>query len=177
MPLTYHFRPFPGPGDPLLEITRQPPASPAPCSCQKEIVRCKTCRQQAREDNYASSHSSQAMLSSIKEEADPVRRPLTPKAIRDQRRAASRTASISSIFNEAVATEDYFTFYHSTAFARSPSAGSRERKPRRPGSASSSQSREPSAEQACLPTIPDLAPVDSRDSITGEAQELSRRDS
>jgi hypothetical protein len=175
MPLTYHFRPFPGPGDPLLEITRQPPASPAPCSCQKEIVRCKTCRQQAREDNYASSHSSQAMLSSIK--ADPVRRPLTPKAIRDQRRAASRTASISSIFNEAVATEDYFTFYHSTAFARSPSAGSRERKPRRPGSASSSQSREPSAEQACLPTIPDLAPVDSRDSITGEAQELSRRDS
>jgi hypothetical protein len=176
MPLTYHFRPFPGPGDPLLEITRQPPASPAPCSCQKEIVRCKTCRQQVREDNYASSHS-QAMLSSIKEEADPVRRPLTPKAIRDQRRAASRTASISSIFNEAVATEDYFTFYHSTAFARSPSAGSRERKPRRPGSASSSQSREPSAEQACLPTIPDLAPVDSRDSITGEAQELSRRDS
>jgi hypothetical protein len=177
MPLTYHFRPFPGPGDPLLELTRQQPTSPAPCSCQKEIVRCKTCRQQAREDNYASSHSSQAMLSSIKEETVPVRRPLTPKAIRDQRRAASRSASVSTIFSEAVATEDYFTFYHSTAFARSPSAGSRERKTRRLGSASSSQSREPSAEQACLPTIPDLAPVDSRDSTTAGAQELPRRNS
>jgi hypothetical protein len=181
MPLTYHFRPFPSPSDPLLDLSRQPsasgPSSASSCSCQKEIVRCETCRQQTREDNCASSHSSQAMLSSIKEETDPSQRPLTPKAIRDQRRAATRAASVGSIFSEAVGTEDYFTFYHSTAFARSPSGGSRERSSRRVGSSSSSQSRKPSAEQACLPTIPDLAPANSRESVTGGAQELPRRDS
>lgn len=120
------------------------------------------------------------MLPSIKEERDPLQRTLTPRERRDQRRASSRASSVSAAFNEAVGNEDYFTMYHSTAFARSPSVSSR--RIRRHGSASDSQSRESSAEEAGKPPIPDLERNDSDESvdesaIEGEPQDLTRRDS
>lgn len=182
MPLTYHFRPFPTPGEshliPKPQQTRSG-TSPTLCPCHKELARCKRCRQQEREEKYASSCSSQTVLPSIKEEADPLRRPLTPKAIRDQRRASSRV-SVSAAFDESVGSEDYFTFYHSTAFARSPSASSgpsyRERSARRLGSASRTQSLRSSMDEGCLPPTTDLMPVDSTGTAI-EGQDLSRRGS
>lgn len=120
------------------------------------------------------------MLPSIREERDPLQRTLTPKEIRDQRRASSRSSSVSAAFNEAVGNDDYFTLFHSAAFARSPSVSSR--RLRRQGSASGSQSRKTSAEEACLPPIPDLERTDSDESVDetaveGEPQDLTRRDS
>lgn len=109
------------------------------------------------------------MLPSIREERDPLQRALTPKQIRDQRRASSRSSSVSAAFNEAVGSEDYFTLYHSTAFARSPSVS--DRRSRRHGSASGSQSRKSSAEEACLPPITDLERTDSDESIDENAVE------
>jgi hypothetical protein len=119
------------------------------------------------------------MLPSIKEELDPLHRPLTPKAIREQRRAANRV-SVSAAFDQSVGTEDYFTFYHSTAFARSPSASAR---PAYRSGRAGSHSRKSSAEQAPTPQAPTLesaSSVDSIDSIVsaiGGEQDLSRRGS
>ena len=119
------------------------------------------------------------MLPSIKEELDPLQRPLTPKAIREQRRAASRV-SVSAAFDEAVGTEDYFTFYHDTAFARSPSASSRSAyRSSRVGSSSRKSSAE-NVPSRPVPTLESTDSVDSTDSnessIDGE-HELSRRGS
>lgn len=180
MPLTYHFRPFPKPGEPHLELKPQQtePASTSTYtqfSCQDTAHREK-CRQREREDKPAPSRSSKTVLPSIKEEADPVPRPITPKAIRDQRRAARRI-SVSDAFNEAVGDDDYFTLYHPAAFARSPSTSSyRDRNRRRLGSATCSNSRKSSAEKA-LPPIPDLVAVDSQESLEEEEPDETRRDS
>lgn len=181
MPLTYHFRPFPKPGEPLLSLQplqKRPGPTSVQCSCQ-DTTRCRQCRRPERDENSTSNRSSQTVLPSIKEEADPVPRSITPKAIRDQRRAA-RSLSVSAAFNEAVGDEDYFTFFHPTAFERSRSTSSgssrRERSSRRLGSASSSTSRKSSTEQL-LPTIPDLAPADSEESPAEEDRSITRRDS
>jgi hypothetical protein len=119
------------------------------------------------------------MLPSIKEELDPLHRPLTPKAIREQRRAASRV-SVSAVFDESVGNDDYFTFYHSTAFARSPTASARSAYR---NAQAGSNHRKSSAEQAPMPRVPTLEPtssVDSLDSVEsdiGGEQDLSRRGS
>lgn len=180
MPLTYHFRPFPKPGEPYLMLkpeTRLGSTS-MQCSCQ-EPARCRRCRPSEGEEKPASIRSSQTVLPSIKEEADPAPRSITPKAIRDQRRAA-RSMSVSDAFNEAVGDDDYFTFYHPTAFERSRSTSSgasyRERSSRRLGSASSSKSRKSSTEQL-LPTIPDLAPADSQESLVEDERNIVRQNS
>lgn len=119
------------------------------------------------------------MLPSIKEELDPLQRALTPRAIREQRRAANRM-SVSAALHEAVGSEDYFTFYHDTAFARSPSASSRSRYR---SSRTGSNPRQSSAEEPSLPSVPSLEASDSSDSVEsidsvleGE-QDLAQRDS
>lgn len=179
MPLTYHFRPFPDPEELKTEPKTQPTSTEPPtttCPCLKAVARCKKCRQQQREERSALRQSSQTLLPSIKEELDPLQRALTPKAIREQRRAANRM-SVSAALAEAVGSEDYFTFYHDTAFARSPAASSRS------GYRRSRTSRKPSAEQPSLPPVPTLEASDSSDSVEsidsvleGE-QDLSRRGS
>jgi hypothetical protein len=184
MPLTHHFTSSPSPTERRVEHELQPSQHEQPASsysCQKQTGRCNQCRQRVREAKSVVGEYSQTTLSSIKEEMDPRNRSLTPKAIRDQRRALGRTMSVSAVFGEAVGTEDYFTFYHATAFARSPAASTelthRERSSRRVGSAFGGQPRKSSAEQTCLPSVPDLAPVHSRESGIEGGQELPRRDS
>lgn len=182
MPLTYHFRPLPAPEELRFEPKPQPTTtepSTKTCPCQKAVARCKQCRQKERQEKSSSDRSSQTMLPSIKEEADPSQRALTPRAIREQRRAANRV-SVSAALHEAVGSEDYFTFYHDTAFARSPPASSRSRYR---SSRTGSSSRKSSAEEANLPSIPTLEASDSSDSVEsidsvleGE-QDLTRRDS
>jgi hypothetical protein len=181
MPLTYHFRPFPAPEELRSEPKPQPTTtepSTKTCPCQKAVARCKQCRQKERQERSSSNRSSQTILPSIKEEADPLQRALTPRAIREQRRAANRV-SVSAALHEAVGSEDYFTFYHDTAFARSPPASSRSRYR---SSRTGSDSRKPNAEEASLPSIPTLEASDSSDSVEsidsvleGE-QDLARRD-
>lgn len=180
MPLTYHFRPFPKPGEPHLELKPQQTESASKstytqCSC-RDPAHCEKCRRRERADKLAPSQPSKTVLPSIKEEADPVPRSLTPKAIRDQRRAARRI-SVSDAFNEAVGDDDYFTLYHPAAFARSPSTSSyRDRNRRRVGSAAHSNTRKSSAEKV-LPPIPDLVTADSQESLEEEEPDDSRRDS
>ncbi|GAB7326834.1 hypothetical protein MBLNU13_g10767t1 [Cladosporium sp. NU13] len=118
------------------------------------------------------------MLPSIKEELDPLQRALTPKAIREQRRAAKRM-SVSAALHEAASSEEYFTFYHDTAFARSPSASSRSRYR---SSQTGNSSRKSSAEESSLPSVPALEASDSSDSVESidsvleREQDLARRD-
>lgn len=182
MPLTYHFRPFPDPEELRTEPKTQPTSTEpttTTCPCQKAVARCKQCRQKERQERSLLSRPSQTTLPSIKEELDPLQRSLTPRAIREQRRAANRM-SVSAALHEAAGSEDYFTFYHDTAFARSPSASSRSRY--RSGRTGSS-SRKSSAEEPSLPPVPTLEASDSSDSVEsidsvleGE-QDLARRDS
>lgn len=149
MPLTYHFKPFPKPGEPHFTIGNtstkptEPTAAPPSCTCQKDQPKCKQCRQTERDNRAARAmmrQQSQASLSPVEEHTDPIHRQLTPKAIRDQRRALSRV-SVSAAFQSAVATEEYFPLYHSAAFARSNSdastSSSRSRSRRRLGSSAS----------------------------------------
>jgi len=160
MPLTYHFKPFPNPGEShfTIENTSTKPAEPtasAPsCTCQKDQPRCKHCRQTERDNRAArmtKRQQSQASLSPVEEHTDPIHRQLTPKAIRDQRRAMSRV-SVSAAFQSAVATEEYFPLYHSTAFARSNSdastSSSRSRSRRRLGSGSASGTQSPTSRRS-----------------------------
>lgn len=181
MPLTYHFRPFPTPEEPRSDHKPQPTGtepSTTVCPCQKAVARCKKCRQQQREERSALRQSSQTMLPSIKEELDPLQRALTPRAIREQRRAPNRM-SVSAALHEAAGSEDYFTFYHDTAFARSPAASSR------PGYRRSrtGSSRKSSAEETTLPPVSSLEASDSSDSVESidsvleEEQDLARRSS
>lgn len=154
MPLTYHFKPFPKPGEAHFTIDHKPigsePAagassssssssSSSPCTCQKDQLYCK----QHRETKPVRRQQPRVSLSPVEEHTDPLHRQLTPKAIRDQHRALSRV-SVSAAFQSAVATEEYFPLYHSTAFARSNSdastSSSRSRSRRRLGSASGTQS-------------------------------------
>ena len=100
-------------------------------------------------------------MPSIKEESDPAQRVRTFKERREQRRAASHT-SVSAAFQEALGSEDYFTFYHDTAFARSPSASPRSTYR---SSRAAIRSRKSSAEQAGMPPVPPLEASDSSDSI------------
>lgn len=183
MPLTYHFRPFPHPEELPTEEPKTRSTSTEPttttCPCYKAAARCKQCRQKERQERPFFSRPSQTMLPSIKEEPDPLQRALTPRAIREQRRAANRM-SVSAALHEAAGSEDYFTFYHDTAFARSPSASSRSRYR---SSRTGSSSRKSSAEEASLPSVPSLEASDSSDSVEstdsvleGE-QDLARRDS
>ena len=149
MPLTYHFKPFPKPGESHFSIENTSPKSQSKtsssCTCQKDNQsQCRRCRQNERDERAAARRQqSQASLSPVEEHTDPIQRQLTPKAIRDQRRALSRV-SVSAAFQSAVATEEYFPLYHSAAFARSNSdasiSSSRSRSRRRIGSASDSQS-------------------------------------
>lgn len=151
MPLTYHFKPFPQAGEPHFETqdqhTTRPGLTATPCACRKQTTPCNRCRQVDRD---AWRRPSQAMLSPIKEDSDPSRRQLTPKAIRDKRRASSRM-SVAAAFTSAVGTEDYFPLYHSRSFTRSNSSSSessRSRSSRRHGSGSSStSSRSSSSDQ------------------------------
>jgi dTDP-4-amino-4,6-dideoxygalactose transaminase len=182
MPLTYHFRPFPDPEELRAEPKTQPTTNEPPsttCPCQKAVARCKQCRQKERQERSSLSRSSQTILPSIKEELDPLQRALTPRAIREQRRAANRM-SVSAALHEAVGSEDYFTLYHDGAFARSPAASPRSAyRNRRPEIAS----RKSSAEKMCLPSVPNLEASDSSDSVdsiesVAEGKEaVPRRDS
>lgn len=178
MPLTYHFRPFPVPEELRAEPKPQPTStkpSTITCPCQMAVARCKQCRQKDRQERSSLSRSSQTTLPSIKEELDPLQRSLTPKEIRDQRRTAR--ISVSAALHAAAGSEDYFTFYHDGAFARSPAASS--------GSAyrSGRNSRKSSAEKDSLLPVPNLEASDSSDLIVsienvveGE-QALPRRES
>jgi hypothetical protein len=149
MPLTYHFKPFPKPGEMHFSIESTSPKSQfktsSSCTCEKDQSRCRKCRQDERNNNSNNAVSTrrrtpQASLSPVEEHTDPLHRQLTPKAIRDQRRAQSRV-SVSAAFQSAVATEEYFPLYHSAAFARSNSdasiSSSRSRSRRRIGSSAS----------------------------------------
>jgi hypothetical protein len=149
MPLTYHFKPFPKPGESHFSIESTSPKSQSKttssCTCQKDNQsQCRRCRQNERNERATTRRQqSQGSLSPVEEQTDPIQRQLTPKAIRDQRRALSRV-SVSEAFQSAVATEEYFPLYHSAAFARSNSdasiSSSRSRSRRRIGSASGTQS-------------------------------------
>ena len=182
MPLTYHFRPFPEPKGLRTELKTQPTStepSKTTCHCQQAVARCKQCRQKERQENSLLNRPSQTMLPSMKEELDPLQRSLTPRAIREQRRAANRM-SVSAALHEAASSEDFFTFYHDTAFARSPSASSRSR---HRSSRTGSSSRKFSAEEASLPPGMTLEASDSSDlvesidSVLEGEQDLARRDS
>jgi hypothetical protein len=193
MPLTYHFKPFPKPGECHFSIEstspKSEPRSAPSCTCQKDTSRCKQCRQNDRNNNAAAAATRrqqppQGSLSPVEEHTDPLDRQLTPKAIRDQRRALSRV-SVSAAFQSAVATEEYFPLYHSAAFARSNSdasiASSRSRSRRRIRSASGNQSPTSSRssseqDQGSSQPVSGLAqtPVQEEDS---EENELARRGS
>jgi len=186
MPLTYHFRPFPDPkelrSEPKIQSTSTEP-SMTTCPCGKSVTRCQQCRQQKREQRFAPSRYSQTTMPSIKEESDPIQRALTFKERREQRRAASHT-SVGAAFHELLGSEDYFTFYHDTAFARSPSASPRSAYR---SSRAAIRSRSSGAEQAGLPSVPtpleasdssdSIHSVDSVESADEKDQDLSRRGS
>ncbi|KAM0718914.1 hypothetical protein Q7P37_005986 [Cladosporium fusiforme] len=153
MPVTYHFKPFPKPGEPHFEVTqKRPDIGTNPCSCQKEKSRCSKC-QQVKDENILR-QPSQALLSPINEHPEQARPGLTPKAIRDRRRASSR-ASAASAFESAVGSDDYFTLFPSRcsrSFARSGSSSpTRSRSNRSQSSTNSSSSRSASSDQAYSP--------------------------
>jgi hypothetical protein len=172
MPLTYHFKPFPKPGESHFSIENTSPKSQpktsSSCTCGKDQSPCRKCRQNERNDRAATRRQqSQGSLSPVEEHTDPFHRQLTPKAIRDQRRALNYV-SVSAAFQSAVATEEYFPLYHSAAFARSNSdasiSSSRSRSRRRIDSASGAQSptsrrssSETEQEQGCSQPVSELA--------------------
>jgi len=190
MPLTYHFKPFPNPGESHFSIENtspksKPKATPS-CTCEKDQSRCRQCRQNERNNATARRQQLQGSLSPVEEHTDPLQRQLTPKAIRDQRRALSRV-SVSAAFQNAVATEEYFPLYHSAAFARSNSdasiSSSRSRSRRRLDSASGTQSptsrrssSEQEQEQGTSQPVSELAqtPVPEDEN---EQQDIARRGS
>lgn len=153
MPVTYHFKPFPKPGEAHFEISQKRPSlSTNPCACENEKSRCQTCQ---RDDNSLLRQPSQALLSPIKEHPEQTRRDFTPKARRDRRRASSR-ASVASAFESAVGSDDYFTLFpsvRSKAFARSESGSPTRSRSRRQSSmaGSASASRSASSEQTSSP--------------------------
>lgn len=194
MPLTYHFKPFPKPGESHFSIENtsprsQPSTATSSCTCRKDTSRCKQCLHYESAPKTSSAKKYQqppASLSPIDEHTDPIHRQLTPKAIRDQRRALSRV-SVSEAFQNAVATEEFFPLYHSAAFARSDSSSSasssrsRSRSNRRLGSASSgtysprSGSDQEMDQSGSLP-LSELAQTPVREEEL-ESDELARRGS
>jgi hypothetical protein len=189
MPLTYHFKPFPKPGESHFSIESTSPKSqsktPSSCTCDKDQSQCRKCRQNDRNNATARRQQSQGSLSPVEEHTDPLHRQLTPKAIRDQRRALSRV-SVSAAFQSAVATEEYFPLYHSAAFARSNSdasiSSSRSRSRRRIGSSTSGtqsptsrrSSSEHDQEQGCSQPVSELAQTPVPE-IEEEESDLARR--
>lgn len=168
MPVTYHFKPFPGPGEPHFEVTsKSSDSSPATCTCQKDHGRCSKCR---RQKHSGGKQPSQAALSPIKEHPDPIRPGLTPKAIRDKRRASNRQ-SVAAAFSSAVGSNDYFTLFphiRTNASSRSDSGfsspSSRSHSGRRHSSNSSSLSRGSSSDQSRSPSaVPENAVLESEE--------------
>lgn len=177
MPFTYHFKPFPEPGEAHLEITpKRPGLSTTPCPCQKEKSRCSKC--QCGDFDSVLRQPSQALLSPIKEQPEQPVPGLTPKAIRDRRRASSR-ASVASIFQSAVASDDYFTLFpniRSRASGRSDSSSpTRSRSFRRQSSAASSVSRSRSLQQACSPLAESVESSSENADESCESEEVQRR--
>jgi hypothetical protein len=189
MPLTYHFKPFPKPGESHFSIENTSPKSQpktsSSCTCGKDQSPCRKCRQNERNDRAATRRQqSQGSLSPVEEHTDPFHRQLTPKAIRDQRRALNYV-SVSAAFQSAVATEEYFPLYHSAAFARSNSdasiSSSRSRSRRRIDSASGAQSptsrrssSETEQEQGCSQPVSELAQTPVPEEKDAEEIELAQ---
>lgn len=183
MPVTYHFKPFPSPGEPYFEVTsKSSDSSPATCNCQKDHGRCSKCR---RSKHSGAKQPQQAALSPIKEHPDPIRPGLTPKAIRDKRRASNRQ-SVAAAFSSAVGSNDYFTLFpniSSNPSSRSDSGSSspsnRSRSSRRHSSNSSSLSRGSSSDQSRSPSaVPENAVLESGEGAEIEkAQEALRHES
>lgn len=180
MPVTYHFKPFPKPGEAHFEISQTRPGLLAPssaCPCSKEKSPCNKCKH----DDSILRRPSQALLSPIKEHPNQTRSDLTPKARRDRRRASSR-ASVASAFESAVGSDDYFTLFpsqRSRAFARSDSSSSsRSMSGRRKNSGTSSSSRSASLEQTCSPLAENVENASAQsDGSQGEEGEVARRGS
>lgn len=183
MPLTYHFKPFPVPGEPHFEITpKSSDLSSTACVCNKDHGRCHKC---SRPKHLEAKQPTQAALSPIKEHPDPIRPSLTPKAIRDKRRASNRQ-SVAAAFSSAVGSNEYFTLFPdicSNTSSRSDSGSStplsRSRSSRRHSSNSSSLSRGSSSDQSRSPPVePGTAVMDSEEGEEVEKpQESLRRES